>query len=205
MNTIKTTLLCVVAVSAVWLAIYYRPEPAPGTASSQSPATNSTPASVRLGDRLSTEGSGKAPAPSVVKTKGADLHSESQPAAPPMLRPEAKPRSSSNPGGDPIVQDPLAREALRFVGTDADAERYWIAAINDPTLSAHERKNLIEDLNEDGLPDKEHLGVNDLPLIISRLMLIEELAPHAIDEVNAEAFAEAYKDLAEMYHQVMRQ
>jgi hypothetical protein len=204
MNTIKTTMLCVVAVSAVWLAIYYRPESAPGPLSSQPTATNSTPASVRLVARPVTEASAKIPAPAPVKIKATDSHSESLPAVS-LMRPEAKPGASSSLGGDPIVRDPLAREALSLVGTDAEAERYWIAAINDPTLSARERRNLIEDLNEDGLADKEHLGVNDLPLIISRLMLIEELAPHAMDEVNAEAFAEAYKDLAEMYHRVMRQ
>ena len=36
---------------------------------------------------------------------------------------------------------------------------------------------------------------DDLPLVMSRLALIEELAPDAMDEVNAAAFAEAHKDL----------
>jgi len=35
----------------------------------------------------------------------------------------------------------------------------------------------------------------DLPLIASRLTIIEAIAWDAMDEVNAEAFAEAYKDL----------
>ena len=75
------------------------------------------------------------------------------------------------------------------------AEQYWAAAINDPNLPANERKDLIEDLNEDGLSDPKHPGPQDLPLIANRLRLIEELAPSAMDAVNADAFAEAYKDL----------
>jgi hypothetical protein len=36
-------------------------------------------------------------------------------------------------------------------------------------------------------------------LIVSRLQIIEEVASDAMDKVNADAFAEAYKDLANMY------
>lgn len=96
------------------------------------------------------------------------------------------------------IRDPLAREALSLVGADLDAEEYWVAAINDPSLSADERQNLIEDLNEDGLSDPKHPGPEDLPLILSRIQLIEELEPFAMDQVNADAFAEAYKDLVNM-------
>ena len=67
--------------------------------------------------------------------------------------------------------------------------------MNDPSLPAEERKDLIEDLNEDGLSDPKHPGPEDVPLIVNRLRLIEELAPNAIDQVNVDAFAEAYKDL----------
>lgn len=96
------------------------------------------------------------------------------------------------------VQDPTARAALSFVGADPTAEQYWVGAINDPNLSARERQDLIEDLNEEGLTDPKHPGPEDLPLILSRLQLIEELAPYAMDQVNADAFAEAYKDLNNM-------
>jgi hypothetical protein len=96
------------------------------------------------------------------------------------------------------IKDPLARVALSFVGADPDADYYWTLAINDPTLSAHERQDLIEDLNEDGLLNPRHPGRDDLPLIVSRIQLIEELAPYAMDQVNADAFREAYKDLVNM-------
>jgi hypothetical protein len=100
--------------------------------------------------------------------------------------------------GKPQLQDPTARVALSAVGVDADAERYWYSAINDPTLPAHERQDLIEDLNETGLINPGHPTPEDLPLIVNRLTLIEQLAPQAMDEVNLAAFQEAYKDLVNL-------
>jgi hypothetical protein len=112
-----------------------------------------------------------------------------------LRRPSAAaPLQRGSPAKEPL-HDPLAREALALVGADPMAEAYWYAAINDPKLPANERQDLIEDLNEDGLSDPKHPGPEDLPLILSRLRLIEETGPNAIDQVNAEAFQEAYKDL----------
>jgi len=96
------------------------------------------------------------------------------------------------------LKDPMARVALFFVGDDPDAEAYWHEAINDTSLSAHERQDLIEDLNEDGLSDPKHPTEDDLPLIINRLLIIEEIRPEAVDQVNADAFQEAYKDLVNL-------
>ena len=96
------------------------------------------------------------------------------------------------------IQDPDARTALSLVGADSEAEAYWLAAINDPSLPANERQNLIEDLNEDGLSNPKHPGPQDMPLILSRIQLIESFAPTAMDQVNADAFQEAYKDLVKM-------
>jgi hypothetical protein len=100
---------------------------------------------------------------------------------------------------DLVVKEQWGRLALSFVGTDPCAEEVWIETINDPSLSADARQNLIEDLNEDGLSDPRNPSVYDLPLIENRLWLIEQLAPYAMDEVNADAFAEAYKDLVNMW------
>jgi hypothetical protein len=105
--------------------------------------------------------------------------------------------ASANPAKEPI-KDPKAREALALVGLDPEAEAYWYAAINDPNLSAKERQDLIEDLNEDGLSDPKHPSPDDLPTILSRLELIEAVAPDAMDKVNADAFKEAYKDLVNL-------
>ena len=91
------------------------------------------------------------------------------------------------------------------MGADPFAESIWIDAINDPSVSAHDRSDLIEDLNEEGFPDPKHVTPDDLPLITSRLALIEQHAPFAMDDVNAAAFAEAYKDLVKMYAKAMNQ
>jgi hypothetical protein len=111
-----------------------------------------------------------------------------------------------SPGARPAqqpLQDPLAREALAFVGADPIAEEYWFTAINDLSLPANERQNLIEDLNEDGLSDPKHPSPEDLPLILSRLVLIEKVAPTAPDQVNADALAEAYGDLQQLARMAM--
>ena len=97
--------------------------------------------------------------------------------------------------GDKDNRDPVARVAMSLVGIDADAETYWITAINDSTLSAAERENLISDLNEDGLSDFKHPAADDLPVIQKRIALIDKLAPDAMDQVNAVAFKEARADL----------
>jgi hypothetical protein len=123
--------------------------------------------------------------------------------SPTQLQSTNAPPRKAKPG-QPVNQDPpttddLARTALAFVGFDADAEEYWAGAINDPSLPSGERRNLIEDLNEDGFSDPRHPTMDDLPLIISRLGIIEQMGPDAMDQVNAEAFAEADKDLRKMY------
>lgn len=99
---------------------------------------------------------------------------------------------------EPIVPAPLAFAALKLVGVDPAAQKIWERAINDPATSSTDRGDLIEDLNETGFPDPSNVTMIDLPLILARIKLIEELAPFAMDEVNAAAFEEAYKDLLDM-------
>jgi len=109
--------------------------------------------------------------------------------------------NTPRPGGKnapAAVVNPAARAALAKVGTDANAESTWREAINDPKLPADERQNLIEDLNEAGFANPDQPTTADLPLIQARLALIEELLPKAMDQVNADAFREARKDLLEM-------
>jgi hypothetical protein len=101
-------------------------------------------------------------------------------------------------GTNASAKEPLARLALNFVGTDSTANAFWSTAINDPVLTKDHRRNLIEDLNQDGFADTRNLTSTDLPLIQSRIALIEQLAPSSMDQINAEAFAEAYKDLVNM-------
>jgi hypothetical protein len=101
-------------------------------------------------------------------------------------------------------KEPLARLALNFAGTDSQANELYQQAINDPVLTKNHRKNLIEDLNQDGFSDLKNLGTQDLPLIQNRIALIEQLAPTATDPVNVAAFKEAYKDLINMRERVLR-
>ena len=103
-----------------------------------------------------------------------------------------------------MIAEPEARAALRDVGSDPLAEQVWILAINDPNLSEDSRRNLIEDLNEDGFADPQNVTAAELPLIVSRMALIEELLPDAMDPANFEAMLEAYKDLGNMYDRLTR-
>lgn len=100
------------------------------------------------------------------------------------------------------VKEPLARLALSFVGADSQANQMYQMAINDVSMPKNNRRELIEDLNQDGFADPKNLTANDLPLIQNRIALIEQLAPSALDQVNAAAFQEAYKDLLKMREQV---
>jgi hypothetical protein len=102
-------------------------------------------------------------------------------------------------------KEPLARLALNYVGADAQANAFYQQTINDPILNRSHRKNLIEDLNQDGFVDTRNLTAKDLSLIENRIRLIEQLAPGAMDEVNAAAFKEAYKDLLNMRTKVTGQ
>lgn len=104
---------------------------------------------------------------------------------------------------DPRIADaqrkePLARVALNYVGADAQANEFYVKAINDAKLSNEQRKNLIEDLNQDGFANRKNLSANDLPLINNRMALIEQLVPSTTDPVNLAAMKEAYKDLVKM-------
>lgn len=120
--------------------------------------------------------------------------------------PKAVAAKDAKPLADaPLIPIEDARAALDLVGADPAAEAVWAEAINDPNLTAHQRSDLIEDLNENGFPDPQNVTADDLPLVVSRLQLIEQLAPDAMDQVNADAFAEAYKDLSNMFDKLTRE
>jgi hypothetical protein len=93
-----------------------------------------------------------------------------------------------------LLHDPAARAALSLVGVDLEAETYWLGAIFDSSLPENEREDLMEDLNEEGLSDAKHPSPQDLPVILNRLVIIEEILPFA-DEFMVEHLGEAYKDL----------
>jgi len=162
-----------------------RPRPTPGPPQGVAPTVSMPQADAGTQKAVGDNASPKKSAPANAKTPTAA-------AATPGARP-----------GKPPIQDPMARSALAFVGADPDAEMYWYDAINDPSLPAQERQDLIEDLNEDGLTDPHRPTADDLPLILNRIQLIEEVVWDAMDEVNADAFLEAYKDLVNLAFQAM--
>ena len=142
------------------------------------------------------------PAPKAPGASVADARQAPPAKAPDRANRDKRPPASqpARPGAaKPPARNPEARDALSRVGFDPAAEAVWLKAINDPDLPPEERKDLIEDLNEDGFPDPGNLTEGDLPLILSRIELIEQLWPAAMDEVNEAAFREAYKDLWNMY------
>ena len=181
-------LLIVVAVAIVAIAFTFfqsqpaAEKPAPTIAKVSAPAADAPPVEVapvrtEIVSASTVENLSATPAPEKVSTT-------------PAAKKSAKPKEP--------IQDPDAREALSLVGADPEAEAYWLAAINDPSLPANERKDLIEDLNEDGLSDPKHPSPEDIPLIVSRIQLIESHAPNSMDEINAKAFAEAHQDLVDL-------
>jgi hypothetical protein len=146
-----------------------------------------------------------APAPAVsestppMKLPAAEIKPEAPPAAVPA---KANPQKIVTQAAPPAnangqLQDPTARVALSLVGADPAAEQYWTAAIFDPSLPDQEREDLMEDLNEDGLSDPQRPGPQDLPLIVNRIRIIEQIAPDA-DDFMLEHLGEAYKDLNNM-------
>jgi hypothetical protein len=129
-----------------------------------------------------------------------------QPASPPADKPPERPPGDSA-SMTPAVKEELGRWALNHVGADDAATEIWLELINDPELSAKVRQDLIEDLNENGFSggNGRTATVDDLPLIASRIQLIEEHAAAALDETNAAAFAEAYKDLVNLWQRLSQQ
>ena len=116
----------------------------------------------------------------------------------------AAPFDQDRRSNDLLVKEQQGRTALSLIGHDPEADEVWIQIINDPSLSANARQNLIEDLNEDGLSDPRNPTLDDLPLIKYRIQLIEELSPDAMDKVNSDAFQEAHKDLVNMANRLAR-
>ena len=108
------------------------------------------------------------------------------------LAPTQKVAQVKKPSTKKVFQDPVARDALKYVGFDPDAEIYWFSAIQDSSLPTSERQDLIDDLNEEGLPDPKHPTIDDLPLILSRLRILEELVPSIADSLE---WKESYEDL----------
>ena len=114
------------------------------------------------------------------------------------MRKEAEAKAQANAqagqGKKKVVVDPLAREALALVGVNPEAEKYWLDAVNDTSLPKSERQDLVDDLNEQGLPDPHHPTPDDLAMILKRLDILERIGPNLTDL----EYQEALRDLKQM-------
>jgi hypothetical protein len=107
---------------------------------------------------------------------------------------------------DPVFKEQLGRYALSYVGADPMADEVWTWLVYDTSLPDKVREDLMEDLNENGFSDGNgrRATMDDLPLIESRLALLEEHLAGA-DEFMLVHLAEAYKDLANMWFRLNRE
>jgi hypothetical protein len=115
------------------------------------------------------------------------------------MRKEGETRAQANAqaggGKKKVVQDPLAREALAMVGVSPEAEKYWFDAIHDESLPQSERQDLVDDLNEKGLPDPHHPTPADLPIIRERIKALRALIPTLPKGLK---YDEAMRDLEQL-------
>lgn len=98
-------------------------------------------------------------------------------------------------------KEPLARVALSYVGTDARALDLFHTALLDPSLLPDQKRNLVEDLNEDGLANRRTPTPEDLQIITRRYELTQAYLQQEYvrnDNILNAAFLEADKDLRKM-------
>ena len=201
----KRVIFVIISLSAALMVAFVFVSLRPSAVERPPPGPQKLPVTVKAPDIkpsivvLDTPAPEAAPVPAEAKPAAIASASDIQ-SPPPSVQPasaQVKSRKAPKPPKEPL-KDPLARVALSMVGFDADAEEYWLMAINDPTITGEEKEDLIEDLNEEGFDDPKNVTADDIPLILSRLNIIEAYAPFAADELNARSFLEAYKDLWNM-------
>jgi hypothetical protein len=102
---------------------------------------------------------------------------------------------------DADSKESLARVALEFVGANDQALDLYHMATQDPALKPDQRRNLVEDLNQDGLESAKNPTPDDLKIIARRYALTQTYLQQddvRRDVVLEAAFREAAKDLANM-------
>jgi len=95
-------------------------------------------------------------------------------------------------------KEPLARVALAYVGANDQALELYHTAVLDPALKPDQRRELVEDLNTDGLSNKKNPSAADLQIIARRYELTQAYLQQDYvqnDKVLLAAFREADKDL----------
>lgn len=102
---------------------------------------------------------------------------------------------------DPAAKEPLVRSALAFVGANDQALQVFGQAVRDPALAGEPIRNLVEDLNQDGIRNEKKPTPEDLKLIANRYALTQRFLQQDFVLNNPallEGFREADKDLRNM-------
>jgi len=98
-------------------------------------------------------------------------------------------------------REALGRLALNYVGANDQALELYHQAALDPQLNPDQRRNLVEDLNQDGLVNRRNPTPEDLKIIAKRYELTQSYLQQDYvknDKLLNEAFLEANKDLANL-------
>ncbi len=98
-------------------------------------------------------------------------------------------------------REPLARVALAYVGASTQAAELFHTAVLDQTLKPDHRRELVEDLNQDGLSNEKNPTPEDLQIIANRYAITQSYLQQDYvqnDKVLNAAFKEANKDLRNM-------
>jgi len=107
---------------------------------------------------------------------------------------------------EPGSKEPLARVALAYVGASQQAGELFHTAVLDQTMLPDQRRELVEDLNTDGLSNKKNPSAADLEIIARRYALTQAYLGQDYvqnDKVLNAAFREADKDLRSLLQQVV--
>jgi hypothetical protein len=98
-------------------------------------------------------------------------------------------------------RDSLARIGLAYVGADRQAEQFFHASIFDPALPLDRRRELIHDLDQDGLINDKIPTPADVPIIARRYELTQTYLQQDYvqqDPAISTAFLKAAKDLKKL-------
>ena len=102
---------------------------------------------------------------------------------------------------EPGSKEPLARVALSYVGANPQALDLFHTAVLDPALLPDQKRNLVEDLNQDGISNRKAPTPEDLQVITKRYELTQAYLQQDYvqnDNLLNAAFREADKDLRKM-------
>lgn len=102
---------------------------------------------------------------------------------------------------DAASKEALGRVALTYVGANDQATELFHTAVLDTALKPDHRRELVEDLNQDGLSNKKDPSPADLEIIAKRYALTQAYLQQDYvqnDKVLNAAFREADKDLANL-------